>query len=90
MKKLHIIVKGIVQGVSFRYFATYNARQYGVCGYTKNLYNGDVEIKVQGEPDKVDLFIDKLKIGPPSARVDNIIVEEDPEQIDYESFEIDY
>ncbi|MBN2017186.1 MAG: acylphosphatase [Candidatus Cloacimonetes bacterium] len=90
MKKLHIIIKGIVQGVAFRYFTTYNARQYNLYGYVKNLYNGEVEIKVQGDAENLEPFIDKIKLGPPSARVDNIIIEEDPEQTEYDSFEIVY
>ena len=90
MRKLHIIVKGIVQGVSFRYFASYNARHLGIHGYVKNLYNGEVEIKVQGEPQNLQPFLEKIKLGPPAARIDDIKIEEDPEQIEYDSFEITY
>ena len=90
MRKLHIIVKGIVQGVSFRYFASYDARHFGIHGYVKNLYNGEVEIKAHGEPQNLQIFLDKIKLGPPSARIDDIKIEEDPEQIEYDSFEITY
>jgi len=90
MKKLRIIVKGIVQGVSFRYFASYNARHYGIYGYVKNLGNGEVEIKAQGEPQTLQIFLDKIKLGPPASRIDDIQIEEDTEQIEYDSFEITY
>jgi len=90
MKKLRIIVKGIVQGVSFRYFASYNARHYGIYGYVKNLGNGEVEIKAHGEPQILQIFLDKIKLGPPASRIDDIHIEEDTEQIEYDSFEITY
>ncbi len=90
MRKLHIIVKGVVQGVSFRYFAAYNARHFGIHGYAKNLYNGDVEIEAQGDSPNLQIFLDKIKLGPPAARIDDITIEEDPEQIEYDSFEITY
>jgi len=90
MRKLHIIVKGVVQGVSFRYFAAYNARHLSIHGYVKNLYNGDVEIGAQGEQQNLQIFLDKIKLGPPAARIDDIKIEEDPEQIEYDSFEIAY
>ena len=90
MKKLHIIVKGVVQGVSFRYFVSYNARHLGIHGYVKNLFNGDVEIKVQGEPSMIEPFLEKIKIGPPAAHVNDIKIVDDPEQIEYDSFEITY
>ncbi len=90
MKKLRIIVKGIVQGVSFRYFASYNARHYGIHGYVKNLVNGEVEIKAHGEQQSLQIFLDKIKLGPPAARIDDIQIEEDTEQTEYDSFEITY
>ncbi len=90
MRTLHIIVKGIVQGVSFRYFAAYNARQFGIHGYVKNLYNGEVEIIAQSETQNLQPFLEKIKLGPPTARIDDIKIEEDPEQTEYDSFEITY
>ncbi len=90
MRTLHIIVKGIVQGVCFRYFTSYNAQQFGIHGYVKNLNNGEVEIIAQSETQNLQPFLEKIKLGPPAARVDDIKIEEDPEQIEYDSFEITY
>ncbi|MDO5416923.1 MAG: acylphosphatase [Lachnospiraceae bacterium] len=44
----HIIFHGRVQGVGFRYFATYKARQLGLTGWVRNRYDGTVEMEVQG------------------------------------------
>lgn len=60
MKRYYIIYKGRVQGVGFRWTLVQIANKYGLTGYCKNLYNGDVEVQVQG--DSVDEFIkDSLK-----------------------------
>ena len=44
----HIIFEGRVQGVGFRYRALYAAKQFGVTGWVRNLYDGTVEMEVQG------------------------------------------
>ncbi|MBU4444237.1 acylphosphatase, partial [bacterium] len=44
-----IVVRGMVQGVGYRYFAYRKANQYGLCGYVKNLPRDDVQCEVEGE-----------------------------------------
>ncbi len=46
-------VHGRVQGVGFRYFIQYTAKELGVSGYVKNLDDGTVEILAQGNPGDV-------------------------------------
>ena len=43
MKQWHLIFKGRVQGVGFRFTVLQKAKSLGVCGWVKNLPNGDVE-----------------------------------------------
>ena len=45
----HIIFYGRVQGVGFRYYSVYKSRQLGLTGWVRNLYDGTVEMEVQGE-----------------------------------------
>jgi acylphosphatase len=52
--------EGFVQGVGFRYAAERIAQDYAVTGYVKNLPDGRVEIKVEGEPNEIDMFLDAL------------------------------
>ncbi len=47
----HIQFYGRVQGVGFRYHATYKARFLGLTGWVRNCYDGTVEMEVQGEPE---------------------------------------
>ncbi len=70
-----IIVKGLVQGVGFRYFVMNRANRLGLTGFVKNLYNGDVEILVQGDRSLVNEMINEVRIGPRLADVQDIKVE---------------
>ena len=49
MKTYHLIFKGRVQGVGFRYTSKMIADRLKLVGSVKNLYNGDVEVYVKGE-----------------------------------------
>jgi len=88
MKCLKIIVKGIVQGVGFRYFCLKNARELNIGGYAKNLLNGDVEVIAQGEEGMLNEFIKIVQAGPEFSEVKSISVEETGSENRYNSFRI--
>lgn len=56
-KRKHIVFSGNVQGVGFRYYSEHKARQLGLTGWVKNLYNGAVEMEVQGTQEQIDELI---------------------------------
>ena len=53
----HIIFYGRVQGVGFRYYSVYKSRPLGLTGWVRNLYDGTVEMEVQGEQQVIDQLI---------------------------------
>ena len=53
----HIIFYGRVQGVGFRYYAVQKANQLGLTGWVKNLYDGRVEMEVEGQEELIDQLI---------------------------------
>ena len=63
MERKHIIFSGDVQGVGFRYRANYAAQGLGLTGYVRNLYNGKVEVEVQGEKDLINRFLEQIYSG---------------------------
>lgn len=58
-----MIISGDVQGVGFRYRANYAARGLGLTGYVRNLYNGKVELEVQGERELISRFLGEVEAG---------------------------
>ncbi len=56
----HIIFKGSVQGVGFRYTSRRIAKKYDLTGYVKNLSDGSVEMVIQGEKTDVNYCIEDV------------------------------
>lgn len=56
----HLIFKGKVQRVGFRVEADTMASRLGLVGWVRNLDNGDVEIEVEGNENKLDYLIEYL------------------------------
>jgi len=77
-RRVHLVVKGLVQGVSYRATARDEARARGLLGWVRNLPNGDVEALAEGESAAVDAFIAWCRQGPDEARVTHVVVEERP------------
>lgn len=65
----HIIVKGLVQGVGFRWFVEREAKKLGLVGYVRNLPTGQVEIEVEGDRSLIEELMAKVKVGNRLARV---------------------
>lgn len=72
MVRKQVFVSGRVQGVFFREHAQKWASSLGLTGWVRNLLDERVEILVEGEEDKIQTLIAKVKQGPPMARVDNL------------------
>ncbi len=71
----HIVVEGLVQGVGFRYFVMRHAVRLGLNGFVQNLYNGEVDIEVEGDRQKLEELLLQVKKGPRSAQVTKVRVE---------------
>ncbi len=66
------IYRGRVQGVGFRFTAQRYANEIGVTGYIKNLWSGQVEIVMEGEREKVETFLEKIKKGSLFRYIDDV------------------
>jgi len=62
-------IRGIVQGVGFRYFAAREARKLGLTGYVRNLPGGSVEAVASGTEEALLAFEKAISAGPPQASV---------------------
>lgn len=60
----HFYFSGRVQGVGFRYQACRIARNLGLTGYVKNLWDGRVELEARGEERIVWDLVSRLHKQP--------------------------
>ncbi len=73
--RMRAIVKGIVQGVGYRYFTVYQAQRIGgITGYVRNLKDGSVEVVAEGEREKLEQLLAQLRKGPTGAHVTGVDV----------------
>ncbi|KYH34998.1 carbamoyltransferase HypF [Clostridium tepidiprofundi DSM 19306] len=76
IKRFFIKVEGIVQGVGFRPFVYNLAKKYNLKGWVNNSSEG-VFIDIEGLPENINLFINKLKnTPPPLSKIENITIKE--------------
>jgi len=73
----HIYFSGMVQGVGFRYRATYLAQSRSLTGWVKNLWDDRVEMEVQGQEENINKFLEDLQ-GQRFISIDNMEIAEIP------------
>lgn len=74
--RLHVLVRGRVQGVGFRWFVRERARELALAGWARNLPDGSVEIAASGSAMAIEALRQLLQRGPDGARV--TVVEDGP------------
>ena len=72
MKRLHCIVRGVVQGVKFRASTRREAQRLGLSGWVKNRRDDTVELVAEGGEAALASLLAWLKRGPPASRVDGV------------------
>ncbi|MCD6467633.1 MAG: acylphosphatase [Methanomicrobia archaeon] len=88
MKQVHIFVSGRVQGVFYRANTRKKAKELGIRGWVRNLYDGRVEITAEGKEKDLKKFIEWCKKGPELAFVENIKVEWKDYKGNYKDFSV--
>lgn len=85
-----LTIRGKVQGVGFRYYALKKASEHQVAGFVRNLPGQEVYIVAEGEEADLITFTDHLKIGPPMAKVREVLIEKSDFTGSYEGFMVRY
>lgn len=88
MKFAEILVTGKVQGVWFRDFVKKNAVVLHLNGWVKNNSDGTVSAAVEGEKEIISQLINKLRIGSPLSKVQDVKVKWQPFENKFNSFKI--
>ena len=86
-KRIHLIIRGRVQGVGFRAFTVEEAQKRKLRGWVRNLRSGnEVELVAEGEGKSIGEFIERVKVGPIGSKVEKV-EEKPPPEGDLPKFE---
>ena len=83
----HVSVTGRVQGVFFRAWLQEQANELGVTGWVRNCPDGRVDTHIEGEEAQVQQLIERLRRGPPAAKVEDVHLW-DVQLFDFDDFEV--
>lgn len=73
MYRVHVHIKGRVQGVGFRYATWRKAVSLGLTGWARNLQDGRVEALFEGDRDGLETMVAWCRTGPGApAQVDSV------------------
>ncbi|MBI3305037.1 acylphosphatase [Candidatus Parcubacteria bacterium] len=88
MKRLHITVHGLVQGVFFRTSAQERAAELSLTGWACNDSGGNVSIVAEGAEENLKAFLEWCYTGPRWARVEKVEFEWSEATGKFSEFEI--
>lgn len=71
---LRLEIRGLVQGVGYRWAMVGAARRLDLCGWVRNRRDGSVEGMVAGPAAALDRIVAWAHQGPPGARVTSVDV----------------
>ncbi|MFT4052052.1 MAG: acylphosphatase [Microbacterium sp.] len=74
MRRVHVTVDGMVQGVGYRFTMQHVAQREGVTGWVRNLRDGRVEAEIEGPDAAVDAVLAWMAKGPRGGYVSDTTV----------------
>ncbi|MEK7330890.1 MAG: acylphosphatase [Candidatus Eisenbacteria bacterium] len=69
MHCIHLVIRGRVHGVGFRYFVVHRAATLGLGGWVRNRQDGAVEVEAEGPRVALEALLAAVRRGPTGARV---------------------
>ena len=88
--RVECVVRGRVQLVMFRDFATRKARGFGIVGRVKNLADGSVSVIAEGDQGNISHFLELLHKGSLLAKIESIDIHYRKPTGEFNDFKIDY
>jgi acylphosphatase len=70
--RVHLVVRGRVQGVGFRWFVREQAHRLDLAGWVRNRPDGGVEVAAEGDDASIEALRRVLAQGPRGAAVDRV------------------
>ncbi|PZR12643.1 MAG: acylphosphatase [Archangium gephyra] len=88
LRRVHLRIIGLVQGVSYRASTRDEAMRLGVKGWVRNLPSGEVEVVAEGSSELLERFVTWCNRGPDAAHVKDVQVTEQPVDTPFTTFEV--
>lgn len=89
-KRMHLIIKGRVQGVGYRFTTRTKAKILGLTGWVKNLPDETVEILAEGEESSLQKLLTWCYKGPSLSYVIDIEEKWKKNKDEFTTFSIKY
>jgi len=89
-RRLRAVVRGRVQGVSFRFYTQAQAEALGLVGYVRNHWDGTVEVVAEGTADQLQRLLAWLRVGPSLAHVSQVEATWQAPRNEFDHFEVRY
>ncbi|HNS03499.1 MAG TPA: acylphosphatase [Anaerolineae bacterium] len=88
--RVHVHIRGHVQGVFYRASTQRQANALGLRGWVRNLPDGGVEAVFEGEQAAVERMLAWCRQGPPNAYVTAVETRSEPFQGQFTGFAVRY
>ncbi len=88
--RVHLIIKGRVQGVFYRATAAETATALSLAGWVRNMPDGGVEIVAEGGKPAIEKLVEWCWQGPPAAHVKSVLVNWENYVGEFDSFDVTY
>ena len=86
--RFEAVIRGMVQGVGFRYFVLTQATRLRLGGWVANLPDGRVQCVAEGPRPDLETLVEALREGPAGALVANVSLAWMPALGSFEGFSI--
>jgi acylphosphatase len=86
--RLEATVRGVVQGVGFRWFVMREAQRHALTGWVANEHDGTVRVVAEGTPADIAALRSALDEGPAGAVVERVSAVEMPATGRFEAFSV--
>jgi acylphosphatase len=86
--RMTAFVTGMVQGVGFRWWTRYRAMELGLVGSARNLFDGRVEVVVEGSREDCEKLLAELRGGRTPGNVETVVEEFSPARGGFRGFEV--
>ena len=87
-QRIHLLIRGKVQGVYYRSSACEEARVLGLTGFVRNLPTGEVELLAEGTQPVLDQLLAWCRVGPPAAQVAEVAIRYEAATGEYPDFRV--